>query len=231
MLRPKISMNLQGADKVIATVNVLQRDAVSVETMRGIGTLAVRSVQRDIRAQRSPDGTPYRVVNRFGQAGKRMIDTARLINSIHFEVHGVRVLVGTNVDYAPAQNFGGTWGPRRAKMLAIPMTRQVARAYVAGKSLRVQYPNAFILKARTGNLFLAQKIDGRAIGFPLKSINNDTGKRSRAKAEVELLFRLVDTTTIYGTHFLDRLSDRGEEDIRLYLTAALTARVDSQVIT
>lgn len=235
MQRPVVRMSLQGGPKVIALMEGMPRELVSAETLRGIGTLAVRSVQRDIRAQRSPDGTAYRAISRFGQAGKRMIDTARLLNSIHFEVDisGMRVIVGTNIDYAVAQNFGGTWGPRRAKLMAVPLTRQVARAYVSGKSLRDQYPNAFVLKARTGNLFLAQKIDGRATGLPLKSINQETGKRSRAAATVELLFKLVDSVTIYGTHFLDRISDRGEEDIRLFIygrMAKLSGGSGQQVI-
>ena len=220
------SVKVIGAEKIIATVQGIARDAITPDMLRSIGLLAVRSVQRGIRDQKEPDGSPYAAVTRFGQGGQRMIDTARLLNSITFEVRGQSVAVGTNVDYAPAQHFGGTWGAKSAQKLAIPLTRRVARAYVAGKSLRDQYPGAFVLKARTGNLFLARRVEGSYFGLPLKSINEATGKRSRARAVVELLYMLVDSTTIKGTHFLG-ISNDGEHDIRVYLDAAIQKRIDA----
>lgn len=202
----QVNITLRGAGKVIALMDGLPREMVSHDFLSGIGTLAVRSVTRDIRAQRSPDGTAYRAVTRFGQAGQRMIDTARLINSIHFEVSGESVFVGTNVDYAAAQNFGGTWGPKTAKLLAIPLTRAIARAYIAGKSLRDQYPEAFIFKSGNQGLFLVRK---------------DPKATKGSKRQLEFLFKLVPSVTIQGTHFLDRLSDQGEDDIRTYIANRL----------
>lgn len=230
----QVTMTLKGTERVLAVLNGLSREMVDTKMLRGIGLLAVRSVQRGIREQKSPDGTPYPAVGRFGQGGKRMLDTARLLNSITFEVIGHGVIVGTNVTYAPAQNFGGTWGPKKAQKMAVPLTRQVARAFVSGKSLRLQYPDAFVLKARTGNLFLARRLGAgdRAIGLPLNIVASKTlggafnsYKRSRAKAAVELLYMLVDSTTIKGTHFLDRLSDTGERAIFVYVEASIQRRL------
>lgn len=224
------SIKLIGAERVISTVQGMQ--TVTPEMLRSIGLLAVRSVQRGVRDQEEPDGTPYAAVDRFGRGGLRMIDSARLLNSITFQVSGQSVTIGTNVDYAPMQHFGteglpgGALTPKKAQKLAIPLTRRVARAFVAGRSLRDQYPDAFVLKSRKENLFLAQRIDGRASGLPLKSINEATGKRSRAKATVELLYMLVNSTTIKGTHFLG-ISSEGEGDIQSYMFAAYLKRFNA----
>lgn len=211
------SVKLIGAERVIATVQGLARDAVTSDMLRSIGLLAVRSVQRGIRDQKEPDGSPYPAVNRFGQGGLRMVDSARILNSITFQVTGHSVMVGTNVDYAPMQHFGtaglpgGVLKAKNAKLLAIPLTRQIARAYVAGKSLRDQYPDAFLFRSNSQGLFLVRK-------FP-------NAKRG-SKRQLQFLYQLVSEVTIKGTHFLG-VSAEGESDIGAFMFTAYLKRLNA----
>lgn len=208
-----VTIKVSGAERIIATMRDMGREPVTQSMLRSIGMLAVRSTQRGIRAQISPDGAPYPAVTRFGQSAQRMIDSARLVNSITYEVTGQQsVVIGTNVDYAPAQNFGGTWGPKKAKMMAIPLSRKVARAYVAGTSIRDQYPEAFVFRSGSQGVFLVRKQPGAKRG---------------SKKQLEFLFKLVPSITIQGTHFLDRISDEGEMDIQGYVEATMLKRAES----
>lgn len=52
------------------------------------------------------------------QRGTTLRDTSRLYNSIKYQVvDGERVVVGTNVIYAPLMHFGGTIRPKNGKFL------------------------------------------------------------------------------------------------------------------
>lgn len=70
-----------------------------------------------------------------GKAPKR---TRNLGRSIHWEVlelDGVHVLVGvgTDVEYGPVQEFGGTITPKKGQFLAVPLT-EAARQYEDARS-------------------------------------------------------------------------------------------------
>jgi hypothetical protein len=168
------------------------------ELLAGVGLLAVRGVQRGIREQRSPNGKPYPKTTRFGRPAQRLQDTKRLLNSISFDITGrSRVTVGTNVVYAEIQHKGGTIRPKRGKRLAIPLTRQAARA-AAGRGFRAAYPDAFTFTSRKGNLLLARR------------------RSKRKNSRLELLALLVEKSTIRGTGFLGA-SRRTETEIRSFL--------------
>ncbi len=192
-----ITIRLNGVERVIRKLNraAATRGIVTRDVLEGIGFRAVRSVQRGIREQRSPDGAPYKPVSRFGAAGERLRDTSRLLKSITYQVEGDRVVVGTNVVYAATQHFGDpNRRAKNAKYLAIPLTRQVARA-VAGRGYREAFPHAFVFKSANGNLLLARK---------------------NASEGLDLLAVLKKSVRIQGTHFLG-LSKAGEADILGYL--------------
>ncbi len=198
-----ITVTFDNKEFVIPKVKRLASGSlVTPELLSGIGLLAVRDVQRGIRAQRSPDGKAYPTTTRFGEPAQRLRDTMRLYNSITFEVQGSKVLVGTNVKYAAMQNFGGTQRPSKAKALAIPLTRQVARAVVAAGGYREAFPDAFVWRSSAQGVFLVRK-------------NPNAGPRS--KKQLEFLAILLKSVQIRGTHFLDRLSDLGETDIQVYI--------------
>jgi len=197
-----ITVTLDDRDYVIPKLNRMSNGIVTNDLLRGIGLLAVRSVQRDIRAQRMPDGRPYPRTKRFGEPAQRLRDTNRLYNSITFQVQGSKVLVGTNVKYAAMQNFGGIQRPKNAKALAIPFTRQIARAVAAAGGFRQAFPDAFVWRSSVQGAFLVRKRPGAG---------------PRSKNQLEFLAILLKSVRIEGSHFLDRLSMEGETDITVYI--------------
>ena len=131
-----IGVLLKGADRATKALLGVREEMGPKGTRKldVLGTLVVRGLQRGIREQRSPDGSPYRPVSRFGQSGQRLRDTGKLLRSFTYNIAGEnRVVAGTNAIQAATQHFGDpNRRPSRAKLLAIPMSRAIARAYVAG---------------------------------------------------------------------------------------------------
>lgn len=70
-----------------------------------IGGELLKRVQLNFRNSQSPEGVPWAPLKK--RAGKPLVDTARLRNSITYAVNGDSVSVGTNVIYAAIHNFGG----------------------------------------------------------------------------------------------------------------------------
>lgn len=146
-----VSMAVRYAERVIRGVKAVDR-MVTPSKSRTIGEIVgmeiVRAIKADMRAERGPDGRPWKKIrSRFGQSGKTLQDTGRLRDSIAFLVRRNSVIVGTNVKYAATHHFGDpNRRSKRGKYLAIPQSRKIARAYRAGVSLRQQYPDAFVLK-------------------------------------------------------------------------------------
>lgn len=191
-----ITMTINGVERVISTMSLLDPAKLMDRAMLdGIGTRAVRSVKRGITSGVSPDGTAYKPVRRFGQEGQRLRDTSRLLRSITYEIRGRQLYVGSNLIYAAMQHYGGTVTPKNAKMLAIPLSRAVARAVASGGGYRAAFPGAFVLMAKSGNLFLVRK-----------------AATGRSKGKLDFLAMLRNSTKIEGTHFND-LSTQGQTEI------------------
>src|SRR5215210_1015118 len=135
----------------------VMREVVRSGGLERMGTLAVRSVQRGVRQQKSPSGKAYPQTTRFGKPARRLLDSGRLVNAETYEVEGGKLFVGNSLEYAATQHYGEQdRKPKNAKAFAIPLTRQVARA-VAGRSFRDVFPDAFSFESKRGNVLLAQK--------------------------------------------------------------------------
>ena len=55
--------------------------------------------------------------------GTTLVKSSRLVNSITYLTKSKSVIIGTNVKYAKIQHFGGIITPKKAKYLAIPLTK------------------------------------------------------------------------------------------------------------
>lgn len=199
-----IKITLHGAQAVTRKLTAL-KEITSVQRrdiLEGVGFRATRSVKRGIRNGVSPDGTVYPPVTRFGEPGQRLQDTKHLMNSITYQVGNGRVIVGTNVKYAAMQHYGGTQRPSKAKMLAIPLTRQVARAVASSGGYREAFPGAFIFRSKAGNLILARRKDG----------------------EIDPIAVLKKSVRIQGTKFLG-LSKEGQDEIVRYIETMIRRAV------
>jgi phage virion morphogenesis protein len=220
-----IVLKLNGTEHVVKALTELSatrrgQGLTTQKALETIGDLVVRSVQRGIRNQVSPDGTAYRPVNRYGEGGKRLMDTNRLLRSITREVSGDRVMVGTNVEYAAMQHHGGVQRPRRAQALAIPLTRQVARAVAAAGGFRAAFPDAFVFRY-SGGAFLVRKRQGETIPGTQRQ------RGVSARRSLEFLAILKKSQPIEGTHFLG-LSKEGERDILNYMQRVVSRIVEAK---
>lgn len=222
MINTKITLQSGDADRALVR---LQKDTPPKNLPQLVGVVAVRDIQRSMREQRRPDGTPYRPLSRYGEPAKRLEDTHRLLTSITFISGNRKVTVGTNLLYAPTQHYPETViNAKPGKALAIPVSREVARN-VAGKGFRAAYPDAFILR-------LGGKFGGEAKSFLVRRL--DAGQRGprgntfhasaasgrvtfhlsggRGTARLQFLAKLVRRVVIHGEMFLG-ISKRGESEI------------------
>jgi phage gpG-like protein len=196
----RLNIVMSGQERVVGKLSKLgQAKFLSGEMAEKIAGLAIRSVQRGIRDQKSPDGTAYKSVSRYGSPGKRLQDTRALYRSLAFEIRGTKIIIGTNLLYAARQHYGGVVTPVRAKMLAIPLSRMAARAVATGGGFRAAFPNAFTFVSKAGNVLLAMR-------------KSDGG--------LELLAVLKRSVKIWASHFLG-LSKAGESDILAYVERSI----------
>lgn len=105
-----------------AAVQKALAEIASAEKVRkalgAVGRVIQSRIQLGFRSSASPYGEPWKPpVLRSGQP---LVDTGRLRSSITYKVEADRVVIGTNVKYAPVHQFGATILPKRAKMLAVP---------------------------------------------------------------------------------------------------------------
>lgn len=76
-----------------------------------IGETMVSSTQDRFESGRSPEGKPWPKSHRTRVGGGQvLVDTARLKNSVNYQVRSDEVAVGTNVKYAGTHQFGAKRG-------------------------------------------------------------------------------------------------------------------------
>jgi len=80
-----------------------------------VGTTVVERIRKRLRENRVKPPTSK-------SGGTTLIGSGRLKNSIHYQIQGVKIPIGTNLRYARIQHEGGVITPKNAKFLAIPMT-------------------------------------------------------------------------------------------------------------
>lgn len=73
-----------------------------------IGNYGESSTRARFRAQRGPDGTPWKPSRRvLRQGGQTLVDSARLLRSITHQANASSAEWGTNVRYGGIHQFGG----------------------------------------------------------------------------------------------------------------------------
>ncbi len=88
--------------------------------MRSVGRELLARVQLGFRSGRAPGGMPWAPLKT--RSGQPLRDTRRLQNSMQFRVDATapgtaRLVLGTNVFYAPFHQFGAIIKPVKAKLL------------------------------------------------------------------------------------------------------------------
>lgn len=128
-----ITIDIDGMEAVERRLNQIRRRVGNLTpVLADMGEHATNSVHDNFESSTAPDGTPWAanspttMANYLGNGGggRPLIDTHTLMNSIHYEVAGNTVTVGTNMVYAAMMHFGGTkaayphlWGDIPARPL------------------------------------------------------------------------------------------------------------------
>ena len=119
------SIQFHGQEKITQWLNrVLKETKDSTELLHEIGSILESNTKERINSGIGVDDKPWQKSWRANmQSGKMgsgttLRDTSRLYNSIKYQIiGGKRVVVGTNVIYAPLMHFGGTIKPKNGKYL------------------------------------------------------------------------------------------------------------------
>jgi phage gpG-like protein len=91
-----------------------------------IGNYMVSSVIKRIKRGVPPPNSPLTVLNKKGK--KALQDTGQLIQSIHYQVKGNSVVIGTKRPFADVMQYGVRITPKNAEKLAIPVGWKIRKS-------------------------------------------------------------------------------------------------------
>lgn len=120
------TIQFHGQEKITEWLNkVLKQAGDHSKLMRNIGSVLEHNTKQRINTGIGTDDKPWQKSWRAKlQGGTTLRDTSRLYNSIKYTVldGGKRVVVGTNVFYAPVLHFGATIRAKTGKYLKFKTT-------------------------------------------------------------------------------------------------------------
>ena len=120
------SIQFHGQEKITQWLNkVLKQAGDHSKLMHNIGSILEHNTKQRINTGIGTDDKPWQKSWRAKmQGGTTLRDTSRLYNSIKYTVldGGKRVVVGTNVFYAPVLHFGATIKAKSGKYLKFKTT-------------------------------------------------------------------------------------------------------------
>ena len=119
-------IQFHGQEKITEWLNkVLKQAGDHSKLMHNIGSVLEHNTKQRINTGIGTDDKPWQKSWRAKmQGGTTLRDTSRLYNSIKYTVldGGKRVIVGTNVFYAPVMHFGATIKAKSGKYLKFKTT-------------------------------------------------------------------------------------------------------------
>lgn len=120
------SIQFHGQEKITEWLNkVLKQAGDHSKLMHNIGSVLEHNTKQRINTGIGTDDKPWQKSWRAKlQGGTTLRDTSRLYNSIKYTVldGGKRVVVGTNVFYAPVMHYGATIRAKTGKYLKFKTT-------------------------------------------------------------------------------------------------------------
>lgn len=217
--KPVDIVRLGGAVRALAgPAGTLPQGPLDVPPSLGnkMGVRLASDMRNHFQLGRSPKGQAWAPIKPRPQGGdKPLLNTGKLRNSItgRAEPHGASA--GTNAIQANLMNEGGTIKPKRAKMLAIPLTREAVRSGGPRKFPR----NLFVIRTKSGSVLLVEaapktkkgKIKKRKLNASEQTIANSIN----AGADVHAHYLLVRSATIPARPF-NGFSDECMKDVSEY---------------
>jgi phage virion morphogenesis protein len=162
----RVGFQVTGTDelkKVIGQAILINKNAGAI--LRMIGMRMKKMIQDNIKRQENADGSKWEPMSEVTKELRRkgrgtgepilLRDTGRLFNSIAFKVNGNEIIAGTNVEYAPALQFGqkGGWsgGNVEGKWIGETMATIPARQFVYIRDADIE----ILTKMLTNELIIA----------------------------------------------------------------------------
>jgi phage virion morphogenesis protein len=161
--------------------------------LKVISGMILSDVRNNFARSQGPDGRKWKPLahGRPGQSGGLPLrDTGMLLASTNSRVVGQEIIVGSNHISAGVHQFGGTIKPKKAKLLAIPLTKEAKRA---GSPRNFPRPLVAII-GKSG--------EGVLIEAPPRRGGSAKGKKPAAKGKGKAQFALVKQVIIPARPFL-----------------------------
>lgn len=158
------------------------------DALKACAVVLRNDLRQNVQAGRSPDGTVFLPLKHPRPNGKTspLWDTGALVRSLgagtgHVErIDKTSLEIGTSMEYASLQQFGGTVTPKKGKFLTIPLTMAAKRA----GSPR-NFPGGLrpIINKRKGT--------GVLIGAKIQQRGKNKGKVGKIEAQYALVKKVV----------------------------------------
>lgn len=163
------TVRLEGGQNATRKLTALSVAARSPQSgLKAVGQLMKLEAARAFQSGRDPKtGRFWKASNGPLKRGKALYETGRLLGSITAAAPRVTkdsVSIGTTLPHAPVHHHGGTVKPKRAKSLAVPLTRRASR-FTSPRNYTDSGGGApgeglFVFKSKRGNAFLAKSAAG-----------------------------------------------------------------------
>ena len=157
---------------------------LDARAQRELVQVLVSDVKRRFATSTAPDGARWRPLKfRRARGGDRPLqDTGRLLASVTGRATPTEVVVGTAHPAAALHQFGGTVRPKKGKYLAIPLTREAARA---GSPRRMKgTPRAPLFAKKVGGRWVGHFLLARKAVVPARPFLGISKEAERAVAAV-----------------------------------------------
>ncbi len=164
-----------------------------------IGAMVVSDIKKNFSEGHSPDGVKWKALAHgrlSGGAGLPLRDNGLLLASITSRITGNEIAAGSGLEYAGVHQWGKVIKPTKAKMLAIPVTKEAKRA---GGPRNFPKPLTLIVFGKSGKGVLAESPPAKPKGKKSAAVTAaPAGKRPMGKVH----FVLVSSVTVPARPFV-----------------------------
>lgn len=134
-------------------------------SMKALQVIAVAGMRSHFVEQRGPDGKAWgKLAHPRPDGGEQVLrDKGLLYNSLGSRITGEQLVLFASHPGANIHNFGGILTPKKARALAIPLTREAKRA---GSPRQNGFPRPlFLLVSKNRKAFLAERAENGGLVF------------------------------------------------------------------
>lgn len=133
------------------------------DMMKPLSIIALGGMRQHFVDQRGPDGKPWaKLAHPRPDGGDQVLrDKGTMYNALGCVISGERLILVLSHPGANVHNFGAVLTPKKARALAIPLTREAKRV---GSPKRNAFPRPlFVIVSQKKKAFLAERVTGGSL--------------------------------------------------------------------